>query len=46
MAIHIGTSGWSYGHWANVLYPDGLAPERRLAYYVSRFATVELNASY
>ena len=46
MAIHIGTSGWSYEHWANVLYPDGLAPEHRLDYYVSQFATVELNASY
>lgn len=46
MAIHIGTSGWSYGHWANVLYPDGLVAQQRLAYYVSHFATVELNASY
>ena len=24
MAIHIGTSGWSYDHWENVLYPPGL----------------------
>ena len=24
VAIHIGTSGWSYSHWAGVLYPEGL----------------------
>jgi uncharacterized protein YecE (DUF72 family) len=46
MSIHIGTSGWSYPHWANVLYPEGLPPERRLDYYLALFRTVELNASY
>jgi uncharacterized protein YecE (DUF72 family) len=45
-AVHIGTSGWSYSHWAGVLYPEGLAPERRLDYYLPRFRTAELNASY
>jgi uncharacterized protein YecE (DUF72 family) len=44
--VHIGTSGWSYGHWAGVLYPEGLAPARRLDHYLARFATAELNASY
>ena len=46
MAIHIGTSGWSYAHWTGVLYPEGLPVERRLDRYVTRFRTVELNASY
>ena len=46
MAIHIGTSGWSYAHWTGVLYPEGLPAERRLDAYISRFRTVELNASY
>ena len=46
MAIHIGTSGWSYDHWENVLYPPGLAVRDRLQHYVSRFGTVELNASF
>jgi len=46
VAIHIGTSGWSYAHWADVLYPEGLRPEQRLDYYVPRFDTVELNASF
>lgn len=45
-SISIGTSGWSYDHWEHVLYPQGLAPSRRLASYVERFNTVELNASF
>jgi uncharacterized protein YecE (DUF72 family) len=44
--IHIGTSGWSYAHWEHVLYPPGLLPRERLARYVERYRTVELNASY
>jgi uncharacterized protein YecE (DUF72 family) len=46
MAVHIGTSGWSYAHWTGVLYPEGVGPERRLDYYVSQFGSAELNASY
>lgn len=42
----IGTSGWSYDHWQDVLYPPGLAPRDRLARYVETFDTVELNASF
>lgn len=44
--IHVGTSGWSYGHWEGVLYPHGLPPRQRLDYYLGRYGTVELNASY
>jgi uncharacterized protein YecE (DUF72 family) len=46
MGVHIGTSGWSYDHWENVLYPPGVPPRDRLAWYVGNFGTVELNASY
>jgi uncharacterized protein YecE (DUF72 family) len=46
MTIHIGTSGWSYEHWADVLYPPGAAPGDRLGYYTQAFRTVELNASF
>ena len=46
MAVHIGTSGWSYDHWDGVLYPPGTPPRDRLAHYVQRFGTVELNASF
>ncbi|MGV0873896.1 DUF72 domain-containing protein [Mycolicibacterium sp. XJ879] len=44
--IRIGTSGWSYAHWADVLYPPGLPVAKRLARYVEEFDTVELNASF
>ena len=44
--IRIGTSGWSYDHWADVLYPPGLPVAKRLARYVEEFDTVELNASF
>jgi hypothetical protein len=45
--ILIGTSGWSYRHWSGgAFYPMGLASSRWLEYYVRRFATVELNASF
>jgi len=43
---HIGTSGWSYDHWTEVLYPQGLDPRRRLQVYTDAFSTVELNASF
>ncbi len=46
MAAHVGTSGWSYAHWENVLYPPGTPPAARRDLYVQRFSTVELNASF
>lgn len=46
MAVHIGTSGWSYAHWEGVLYPPGLPPRERLDHYLPHFRTAELNASY
>jgi uncharacterized protein YecE (DUF72 family) len=46
LTIRIGTSGWSYNHWADVLYPPGLPAARRLARYIEVFDTVELNASF
>jgi uncharacterized protein YecE (DUF72 family) len=44
--IRIGTSGWSYDHWTDVLYPEGLPASARLGRYVEEFNTVELNASF
>jgi uncharacterized protein YecE (DUF72 family) len=46
MGVHIGTSGWSYAHWDGVLYPPRTPVGDRLAHYVRRFHTVELNASF
>lgn len=45
MGIWIGTSGWSYDHWDDVLY-HGCPPRERLARYTAEFTTVELNASF
>ena len=46
MVVHVGTSGWSYQHWAGVLYDPAVRPGDRLAAYAARFDTVELNASF
>ncbi len=46
VAVRIGTSGWSYDHWAGVLYPERLPVSRRREVYVRAFDTVELNASF
>jgi uncharacterized protein YecE (DUF72 family) len=46
VAVHIGTSGWSYDHWKGVLYERGVTPGARLARYAQEFDTVELNASF
>lgn len=46
VAIHVGTSGWSYDHWDGVLYPGGTPARERLRCYSERFGTVELNSSF
>jgi uncharacterized protein YecE (DUF72 family) len=44
--VHVGTSGWHYGHWRGPFYPDDLGADGFLAYYAGRFATVEINNSF
>ena len=44
--LFVGTSGWIYRHWAGTFYPEGLAARRHLAFYATRFDSVELNASF
>jgi uncharacterized protein YecE (DUF72 family) len=44
--IRVGTSGWSYDHWAGVFYPDRLPSASRLAFYAARFDTVEIDATF
>ena len=46
MAIHVGTSGWSYDHWQGILYPRGASSLERLDAYARRFATVEVNNTF
>ncbi len=44
--ILVGTSGYNYTHWRDVLYPKGLAQRHWLERYAETFATVELNATF
>ena len=42
----IGTSGWQYADWRDVLYPPGLAQRRWLPHYADTFTTVENNNAF
>ncbi len=44
--LWIGTSGWVYKHWIDVLYPPKLPAGRYLPLYAAEFPTVEINRSY
>ena len=45
--LHVGTSGWSYGGWDQVFYPEGVkSTQDRLAFYAQDFDTVEVNYSF
>lgn len=45
--IHVGTSGWSYPHWARGrFYPQGLKQNEWLQFYATHFRTVEVNTSF
>ncbi len=46
MAIHIGTSGFSYKHWRDDFYPQGLPARKWFAWYAGHFPCVEINASF
>jgi uncharacterized protein YecE (DUF72 family) len=46
MRVLVGTSGWSYKEWKGSFYPPKLAPDEMLAFYSSRFTTVEVNNSF
>jgi uncharacterized protein YecE (DUF72 family) len=42
----IGTSGFHYGHWRGIFYPDNLPSKNWFAHYVREFDTVELNNTF
>lgn len=44
--IYIGTSGWSYAHWKENFYPQGLKSNQWLNHYSSVFSTVEVNTTF
>lgn len=46
MALYVGTSGWQYDSWRDVLYPSGVPKRRWLERYAETFSTVENNAAF
>lgn len=44
--IFIGTSGWNYGMWVGILYPEHLSSKEYLNFYSEHFNTVEINSSF
>jgi len=55
--LYIGTSGWVYGHWEGIFYPEDLPSKDKpphqylggggkLKYYSQYFKTVEINYSF
>ncbi|MFF1452466.1 DUF72 domain-containing protein [Streptomyces sp. NPDC058274] len=46
MTLFVGTSGWQYKDWRDVLYPAGMPVRLWLEEYAARFATVEINNAF
>lgn len=44
--IYIGTSGWDYGHWTGVFYPEKISGKEKLEFFSRHFDTVEINYSF
>lgn len=42
----VGTSGFAYKEWKGAFYPEGLPDAEMLAYYSSRFPSVEINYTF
>jgi len=46
MTLFVGTSGWQYKDWRNVLYPEGVPVRLWLEEYTGHFPTVEINNAF
>jgi uncharacterized protein YecE (DUF72 family) len=46
MALHVGTSGYSYKEWKGSFYPEKIPAKAMLRYYSERLSTVEINATF
>ena len=44
--ILIGTSGYSYGHWKGIIYPERISGRNMLQVYSQSFPAVEINYSF
>ena len=46
MALHAGTSGWSYPSWKPAFFPEKLPQKKFLEFYSTQLNAVELNATF
>ena len=46
MPVLVGTSGWQYRHWRDVLYPPDVPQRRWLEHYASQYDTVENDGTF
>ncbi|MGB9743461.1 MAG: DUF72 domain-containing protein [Minisyncoccales bacterium] len=44
--LYIGTSGWIYGDWQDIFYPEDLTSKDKLKYFSQFFSTTEINYSF
>jgi uncharacterized protein YecE (DUF72 family) len=44
--LHLGTIGWSYNFWRGKFYPNKTASKDFLAYYSTKFDTVEVDSTF
>jgi uncharacterized protein YecE (DUF72 family) len=44
--LYLGTSGWIYGDWDGIFYPESLQSKDKLKYFSSHFNTTEINYSF
>jgi len=44
--LRVGTSGWNYGGWRGIFYPEDLKSAHYLEWYSRHFDTTEVNYSY
>ncbi len=46
MKCYVGCSGWQYGHWKGLFYPEDLPRKSWLGFYTQHFNTVEINSTF
>src|SRR3546814_17679151 len=44
--IRIGISGWTYGRWRGVFYPEKLPRKRELGFAARCFPSIEINGTF
>src|SRR3546814_14062714 len=44
--IRIGISGWTYGRWRGVFYPEKLPRNRELGFAARCFPSIEINGTF